>query len=104
MNKSDTGFDYDRYRKLLAEANDQPKRLALIKLLIAERAKDRLAGQSLHTKLTGLGLPKPGTDLRADLEPRPDVPVRDLSALATDFLRKRVAQADRSVEYKTVGL
>jgi hypothetical protein len=26
--KPDAGFDYDRYRKLLAEADDEPKRQA----------------------------------------------------------------------------
>ena len=36
------GFDVDRYRKLLAEAVDDTKRLALIDLLIEERAKERL--------------------------------------------------------------
>jgi hypothetical protein len=43
MNQLDEGFDYPRYRKLLAEAVDEPKRLALIKTLIEERARDRLA-------------------------------------------------------------
>jgi hypothetical protein len=38
----DMGFNFDRYRKLLAEAVDQPKRLALIDLLIEERARERL--------------------------------------------------------------
>ncbi len=38
----DTGFDVDRYRKMLAEAVDEKKRLALIDLLIEERAKERL--------------------------------------------------------------
>jgi hypothetical protein len=37
-----TGFDIDRYRKLLADAVDEEKRLALIDLLIEERAKERL--------------------------------------------------------------
>jgi hypothetical protein len=37
-----TGFDVDRYRKMLAEAVDDTKRLALIDLLIEERAKERL--------------------------------------------------------------
>jgi hypothetical protein len=41
----DTGFDVDRYRKLLAEAVDDTKRLALIDLLIEERAKERLEEQ-----------------------------------------------------------
>ncbi len=34
--------DFDRYRKLLVEAVDEPRRLALIDLLIRERAMDRL--------------------------------------------------------------
>jgi hypothetical protein len=42
MRKPDPGFDYHRYRQLLAEASDEPKRLALIDLLIEERARDRL--------------------------------------------------------------
>jgi hypothetical protein len=42
MRKQDTTFDYDRYRKLLAEAVDEKKRLALIELLVEERAKDQL--------------------------------------------------------------
>jgi hypothetical protein len=39
---SPAGFDIDRYRKLLVEAVDETKRLALIDLLIEERAKERL--------------------------------------------------------------
>jgi hypothetical protein len=45
MRQQDQIFDYDRYRHLLAEAVDEPKRLALIQLLIEERAMDRLAAQ-----------------------------------------------------------
>jgi hypothetical protein len=45
MSKPDVGYDYHRYRKLLAEAADETKRLALIDLLVEERAKDRLAAQ-----------------------------------------------------------
>jgi hypothetical protein len=45
MRKLDMGFDYHRYRQLLAEAVDDDKRLALINILIEERAKDRLAAQ-----------------------------------------------------------
>jgi hypothetical protein len=64
MNKPDAGFDFDRYRKLLAEATDEPKRLAFINLLVDEKAKDRLAGQSLRARLAGLGLQtKSRTDL-----------------------------------------
>ena len=41
----DTGFDFDRYRQLLAEADDENKRLAFINLLIEERAMDQLEAQ-----------------------------------------------------------
>jgi hypothetical protein len=45
MRKQDTGFDYNRYRQLLADAVDEKKRLALIDLLIEEHAMERLAAQ-----------------------------------------------------------
>jgi hypothetical protein len=45
MRQQDVRFDYHRYRQLLAEAVDERKRLALIDLLIEERAKDRLAAE-----------------------------------------------------------
>jgi hypothetical protein len=45
MSKPDPGFDFDRYRKLLAEANDEPKRVALIELLVVEGARAKLAAQ-----------------------------------------------------------
>jgi hypothetical protein len=45
MRNQDTGFDHHRYLQLLSEAVDEDKRLALINLLIEERAKDRLAAQ-----------------------------------------------------------
>ena len=45
MRLQDQAFDYGRYKRLLAEAVDEPKRLALIQLLIEERAMDRLAAQ-----------------------------------------------------------
>jgi len=45
MRKQDVGFDYDRYHRLLVEAVDENKRLALIELLIEEKAMDRLAAQ-----------------------------------------------------------
>ena len=56
MSKPDAGFDYDRYRRLLAEATDEPKRLAFINLLVDEKAKDSLARQLLRIRLTELGL------------------------------------------------
>jgi hypothetical protein len=42
MLKQGAGFDFHRYRQLLAEADDEPKRLAFIELLIEERAKEQL--------------------------------------------------------------
>ncbi len=45
MRKQDVSFDYHRYRRLLAEADNDEKRLALINILIEERARDRLAAQ-----------------------------------------------------------
>ena len=42
MREQDAEFDIDRYRQLLADAVDERKRLALINLLIEERAMDRL--------------------------------------------------------------
>ena len=56
MSQSDTEFDFDRYRRLLAEADDEPKRLAFINLLVDEKAKDKLAGESLRGRLAELGL------------------------------------------------
>jgi hypothetical protein len=45
MRKQVEAFDYLRYQQLLADAVDENKRLALIALLIEERAMDRLAAQ-----------------------------------------------------------
>jgi hypothetical protein len=45
MRKLDVRFDYHRYHRLLTEAVDEDKRLALIDILIEEKAKDRLAAQ-----------------------------------------------------------
>jgi hypothetical protein len=42
MQKQDAAYDFHRYRKLLAEAVNETSRLALIDLLIEERARDRL--------------------------------------------------------------
>jgi hypothetical protein len=54
MSGEDTAYNFDRYRRLLAEADDEPKRLAFIKLLIEEKARDRLARHVLHNRLSGL--------------------------------------------------
>ena len=56
MSSLDTGYNFDRYRRLLAEADDEPKRLAFIDLLIEEKARDQLAEDSLRARLSGMGL------------------------------------------------
>jgi hypothetical protein len=63
MSGSDAEYNFNRYRQLLADANDEPKRMALITLLIEEKAKDRLTEQLLRARLSGLGLT---TSSRAD--------------------------------------
>ena len=67
MNKPDSEFDYPRYRKLLAEAIDERRRLALINLLIEERARDRLAAQATQQKsdvIRGMIAPRDVSDAR----------------------------------------
>jgi hypothetical protein len=54
MSGEDTPYNSDRYQRLLAEANDESKRLAFIDLLIAEKARDRLASHVLRSRLRGL--------------------------------------------------
>ena len=39
MSKQEAGYDYHRYKKLLAEAVDETKRLELIDLMIKEKAR-----------------------------------------------------------------
>lgn len=66
MRKQDLGFDYHRYRQLLAEAVDESRRMALIDLLIEERARERLeaerasdrAAMTARTIATVLGSPR----------------------------------------------
>jgi hypothetical protein len=45
MRYQDGGIDHHRYRRLLAEALDEKKRLELIEILIQDRARDRLAAE-----------------------------------------------------------
>ena len=42
MDKQETGYDYVRYKQLLAEAVDETKRIELIEIMIMEKARDRL--------------------------------------------------------------
>jgi hypothetical protein len=62
MDKPNAEFDYERYRRLLAEATDEPKRLALIDLLVKEKAKDSLALQSIRERVAELGLTRSNVD------------------------------------------
>jgi hypothetical protein len=52
MDKPNKGYDYKRYRDLLAEATDESKRLAFIDLLIEEGARDQLTRE----RISQLGL------------------------------------------------
>jgi hypothetical protein len=45
MDQQETGYDYHRYKTLLAGAVDETKRLELIDLLIREKARERLEAQ-----------------------------------------------------------
>ena len=60
MRTQDGEYDYHRYRQLLADASDERKRLALIALLIEEKARDRLAAEraSDHAAMTAMTVAK----------------------------------------------
>jgi hypothetical protein len=51
MTKQDSEYDFDRYRKLLAEAVDETKRLELIEIVIKEGARDKLEAQRTSDRL-----------------------------------------------------
>jgi len=51
MSKQDAGYDYYRYKQLLAEATDDSKRLELIDLMIKEGARDRLEAQRISDRV-----------------------------------------------------
>ncbi len=51
MSKQDAGYDYTRYRKLLAEAVDEKRRLEMIDLMIRERARDRLQAERMSDRV-----------------------------------------------------
>ena len=51
MSDQDAGYDYTRYRKLLAEAIDDERRLELINLMITEKAQDRLQAQRMSDRV-----------------------------------------------------
>ena len=51
MDKQETGYDYIRYKQLLAEAVDETKRLELIEIMIREKARDRLEAQQIADRV-----------------------------------------------------
>jgi hypothetical protein len=51
MSKQEAGYDYHRYKKLLAEAVDETRRLELIDVLIQENARDRLEAQRMSDRV-----------------------------------------------------
>jgi hypothetical protein len=56
MDEQETGkqeaiYDYQRYKQLLAEAVDEPKRLELIEIIIQEKARDRLEAQRMADRV-----------------------------------------------------
>jgi hypothetical protein len=51
MSEQDAGYDYTRYRQLLAEAVDEKKRLELIDLMIREKARDQLQAQRMTDRV-----------------------------------------------------
>lgn len=56
MSNADAAYNFDRYRRLLAEADDESKRLAFIDLLIEEKARDRLAAHMVRNRVSELGM------------------------------------------------
>jgi hypothetical protein len=73
--------DLDRYRELLRDADDEPKRLALIQLLIDEGAKNKLAS------LIGVGEPKSAQPLPA-VAPLALLPGAPIDGPATQIVAK----------------
>jgi hypothetical protein len=51
MSKQEPGYDHHRYKKLLAEAVDETRRLELIDVLIEENARDRLEAQRISDRV-----------------------------------------------------
>ena len=51
MDKQETGYDYIRYKQLLADAVDATKRLELIETMIRENARDRLEAQQIADRV-----------------------------------------------------
>jgi hypothetical protein len=91
MREQDAGFDYHRYQQLLAEAVDENKRLALIALLIEERAMDCLAAQRASDRAA-----MTANTIAKVLAPAPVTSTSGTSALGTFPLRTSALGASRS--------
>ena len=59
------GYDYIRYKQLLAEAVDETRRLELIETMIRENARDRLEAQQTADRVAMMAMtvPVPAADL-----------------------------------------
>jgi len=51
MDKQEAGYDYIRYKQLLAEAVDEARRRELIEIMIRENARDRLEAQRIADRV-----------------------------------------------------
>jgi hypothetical protein len=51
MDDQETGYDYSRYKELLAEAVDETRRLELIDIMIKENARERLEAQRMSDRM-----------------------------------------------------
>ena len=51
MDEQETGYDYIRYKQLLAEAVDETRRRELIEIMIRENARDRLEAQRIADRV-----------------------------------------------------
>jgi hypothetical protein len=51
MDNQEAGYDYNRYKQLLAEAVDETRRLELIEIMIRENARDRLEAQRIADRV-----------------------------------------------------
>jgi hypothetical protein len=56
MDMDEMGYDYLRYKQLLAQTVDETRRLELIDIMIRENARDRLEAQRAadHVAMTAL--------------------------------------------------
>ena len=50
MDDQETGYDYKRYKLLLADAVDETRRLELIDIMIRENARERLETQRMSNR------------------------------------------------------